>query len=103
MPVTEVRVAHVHKPEVSFRTYHHDKDVLKQDKPWFYTIDIKWNSDPDGSYTTSSSITFTFYDISEVWAFADKMAEVTAQIVDYAMDNHKEFTESHIKQTAGVK
>lgn len=103
MSTTDIRAAHVHKPTVSFRSYHHDGDVLKQDKPWFYTIEIKWSSDPDGSYATSSSIMFTFHEISEVWDFANQLAEVNAKIVDYVMEDHAEFAASRIKQTAEVK
>lgn len=103
MSATEVRAAHAHKPKVSFRTYYHDSDILKERDPWFYTLKIEWNTDPDGSYTTSSSICFNFYNISEVWEFANQMAEANEEIVAYAMDNHAEFVASRTKQTAEVK
>jgi len=100
---TDIRAAHVYKPEVSFRTYYHESDTVEKGTPWFHTIQIKWNSEKDGSYASGSSITFTFHDISEVWDFAGKMAEANTQIVDCVMQEHKEFAESRIKQTAGVK
>ena len=102
MSTTDIRAAHVYKPEVSFRTYYHESDEGKQGQPWFYTIEIKWSGDKDGSYASGSSISFTFHDISELWDFAGKMAEVNTQIVDYVMQDHKEFTQSRINQLAEV-
>jgi len=67
---------------------------VEKGTPWFHTIQIKWNSEKDGSYASGSSITFTFHDISEVWDFAGKMAEANTQIVDCVMQEHKEFAES---------
>lgn len=103
MSTTDIRAGHVYRPEVSFRPYYHDSDSLKPGAPWFYTITIKWNGDREGSYASGSSICFTFHDISEVWEFANQLAEVNTQIVDYVMENHTEFAASRIKQTAEVK
>lgn len=103
MSATELRAAHVHHPKTSFDVFYHDSDVLKERDPWFYTLKIEWNTDTDGHYTSSSSVSFTFRKISEVWDFANQLAEITSKIVDYVLEDHKEFAESRIKQTAEVK
>lgn len=103
MSATELRAAHVHHPKVSFDAYYHESDSSKERKPWFYSLKIEWNTDTDGYYTSSSAISFTFHEISEVWEFANQLAEVNSKIVDYVLEDHKEFAESRIKQTAEVK
>lgn len=110
MPMSEFRVGQVFDPEITFAVYHREEDVLKQEKPWFYTIQMKWNVCKEGTFETTGSITYTFHEIEQVWDFANKMAAVNSEIVDYVMENHTEFVNERIRNLddsnrakAGVK
>jgi len=96
MAISEFRVGQVFDPQITFSAYHRDEDVLKE-KPWFYTIQMQWNVCKEGTYDTTGSITYTFREIEEVWDFANKMASVNSEIVDYVTGNHPEFVNQRIR------